>query len=166
MSKMKRKIQKRLEYTDGGFKVVLENVPMFFFEGEWAPQINISKVSGFIAAKLVLSKQRLTGREFAYLRKYLGRSMRDLAPELDVTYPAICQWEKAGEKETTMKQPTELMFRLLVLVSLGIADTAFRRAYEKLKGGGGCIDREAPSPISVGSEVTPAEFVDECLECA
>lgn len=166
MSKAKRKVQKRYELTDGGFKVVLANVPMLWFENEWTPQIDIDKVTNFIAAKIVLGDKKLTGREFAYLRKFLGLSMRSIAPLLDVKFPTIHQWEQAGESETTMKRPTELLVRLMVLESLKTKPRDFYRAFEKLKDGGGCIKREARLTVSADLKASPSKFVGECLEYA
>jgi putative zinc finger/helix-turn-helix YgiT family protein len=90
------------EYAESGLKnVILKNILVHECKhcGEVLPEIsNVKQVHKWIAEYLLNKHGPLTGDEFRFLRKSMGKSARELAQRLAVTPVTISRWENNKEK--------------------------------------------------------------------
>lgn len=98
---MKSKVRD-YEYVESGLKnVVLSGITVHECKhcGEVLPEIrNIKQVYQWIAEYLIKKQGALTGAEFRFLRKAMGKSAKETAERLAVTPVTISRWENNREK--------------------------------------------------------------------
>jgi putative zinc finger/helix-turn-helix YgiT family protein len=98
---MKSKVRD-YEYVESGLKnVVLKNIRVHECKacGEVLPEIqNVKQIHKWIAEYLLKKQGSLTGEEFRFLRKAMGRSAKETADRLAVNPVTISRWENNKEK--------------------------------------------------------------------
>ena len=98
---MKSKIQD-YEYLESGLKnVVLKGIPVHECKhcGEFLPEIsNVRQIHKWIAEYLLNKQTPLTGEEFRFLRKAMGKSAKETAARLGVDPVTVSRWENNKEK--------------------------------------------------------------------
>jgi putative zinc finger/helix-turn-helix YgiT family protein len=98
---MKSKVRD-YEYVESGLKnVVLSGITVHECKhcGEVLPEIrNIKQVHQWIAEYLIKKQGVLTGAEFRFLRKAMGKSAKEIAECLAVNPVTISRWENDKEK--------------------------------------------------------------------
>ena len=132
MSKLERKIQPSFRYDGFGFAVILIDVPMMQFRGEWAPDINFHKLADMVLEALAHKPARLTGNEIRFIRHSWEMTTTQFAERFSVTHPAVLKWERFADKATSMDWATEKDIRLEILHRLGVKSAAFEQAYNSL----------------------------------
>jgi putative zinc finger/helix-turn-helix YgiT family protein len=98
---MKSKVRD-YEYIESGLKnVVLKGITVHECKhcGEVLPEIrNIKQIHQWIAEYLLKKQGALTGTEFRFLRKAMGKSAKETAECLAVNPVTISRWENNKEK--------------------------------------------------------------------
>ncbi len=112
---MKTKLRKEYDYEGLGFPIRLCNVEMVKIQNEWHPKIDIRKVADLAIKKLVVQKDRFTGNQVRFIRKYFSMSLRDFAETVvRESHTAVAKWEKSGNEITSMDINIEKIIRLYI----------------------------------------------------
>jgi putative zinc finger/helix-turn-helix YgiT family protein len=123
---MKSKIRD-YEYVESGLKgVVLKGIRVYECKacGEVLPEIrNVKQVHKWIAEYLIKKQSPLTGEEFRFLRKSMGKSATDLTKTLGVYPVTISRWE--NNKAAIGPQSDRLLRALFVLQNSTLLQNSF-----------------------------------------
>jgi putative zinc finger/helix-turn-helix YgiT family protein len=107
---------KRYHYTECGLShVYLKNVTTLICPNCNYQEVEIPDPAGLqaeIARRLVSKLSRLNGREFRFLRTFLGHSGADIARLFDVTRETVSRWETGAIK---IQGPADIALRYMVL---------------------------------------------------
>lgn len=68
-----------------------------------------------IALTLVTKAQKLTGKEFRFIRKELGLTQKDISDEFGLDVQTVARWEK-GETKGASFNPADRLIRMLFLL--------------------------------------------------
>lgn len=98
---------------------------------------NIDNLHKAIAECLITERKALTGKEFAFLRRYLEMTQPELATELGSTVQNLYRWE-TGKSRVPGPADTALRFVYLARTRDGIAAAAAREIVRHLR------EREQP----------------------
>lgn len=101
-----------------GFPVVVRNMPMEEFRGEYAPAISPDRLAIRVLWKLATAEYSLTGDQIRFVRHWLDETLEQFAAPLDVSPPAVTKWEKKGEAPTGMTRGTEFQIRARIVREL------------------------------------------------
>lgn len=105
------------EYIESGLKnVVLKSITVHECAkcGEVLPEIaNVKQVHKWIAEYLLNKQAPLTGEEFRFLRKAMGKTAKELAGCLVVNPVSISRWENNKEK---IGPQSDKLFRMMFIV--------------------------------------------------
>ncbi len=112
-----------------GFPVKLINAPMKKVFGEWAININMTKLMLVVLKALIHKPIALTGDELGFIRSYLKMTTTAFGKAFGVSHVAILKWESG---ENRISPALEVCLRLYVLDHLQAKDKEFRVLYKKL----------------------------------
>jgi len=134
---MKRKSQKNFIYEGLGFPIQLQKVEMIKIDNEWHPKIDVKKVADLAIASLYSQKERLTGNQVRFIRKYFSMSLRQFANEVvNESHTAVNKWEKSGNNATNMDINIEKMLRLYIYDKIFVETkkqkNGFHKAYKQI----------------------------------
>lgn len=127
---MKKKILDKFIFEGFGFPVVLHNVIVSSFNGEDFPEINYNELRLQTIRALILSPKALKGAQLQFLRKFLKKSLRDIAEDLGVSHAQIKIWEDKSLEFTGLTQNQERKLKNHVLSFLISEEQRF--LYDKL----------------------------------
>lgn len=117
-TKMKETKPTRYHYIESGLEnLYLKGVTVWECPACGSRDVEIPDPSGLqkvIAHGLVSKKAMLTGREFRFLRTYLGHSSEDMAHRLKVARETISRWENGTIR---IPGPADLAVRHMVLLN-------------------------------------------------
>ncbi|MCX7046165.1 MAG: hypothetical protein NTX50_11855 [Candidatus Sumerlaeota bacterium] len=130
---VERKIQKTYIDKTAGIPVILLDVPMVKVYGEWTPDINYRQLDKALCATIAVKKGQLTGAELRFMRRNMGLKLNDFAKHFHVSHESITEWEKCGDRSTSMDWHIEKDIRLTVLDWLGIDPKNFKQVFEQLR---------------------------------
>ena len=114
---MKKKIIDKYIFEGFGFPVILHNVVVGKFEEEY-PEINYKELELKTVQSLIASSIALTGNQLRFLRKFMKKSLRDIANDIEVSHAQIKNWEDKMKEVTGMNHNLERRFKNLVLTYL------------------------------------------------
>lgn len=115
---MEKKIMKEYIFEGFGFPVVLHNVQIDNFEGEEYPELDYKELEFKTVQSLIASPRALTGNQLKFLRKFMKRSLRDIASDIEVSHAQIKNWEDRAKDSTGMGADVERRFKNFVLTYL------------------------------------------------
>lgn len=102
---MKTKIEKNYIYLGFGFPVELHDVHMVEIGGQWAPKIDIEKLSKKIIRDFSKRATSFTGDEVYFIRSFFKLSKVDFGKRLgNLSHAAISNWEKKRENKITFQK--------------------------------------------------------------
>lgn len=127
---MKKKILDKFIFEGFGFPIVLHNVIVTSFNGEDFPEINYNELRLQTIRALILSSKALKGAQLQFLRKFLKKSLRDIAEDLGVSHAQIKIWEDKSLEFTGLTQNQERKLKNHVLSFLISEEQRF--LYDKL----------------------------------
>lgn len=116
-------------YEGLGFPVKLINVQMKKVLGEWALDINLSKLQRDILHILVYKQHPLTNAEIRFIRKYFELTTTAFGKIFGVSHAAVIKWE-SGPKN--IPPTTELCVRLFILDRLHAKNEEFGKLYHEV----------------------------------
>lgn len=160
------KILKRFDYYGLGFKVVLENVPMFRFEDEWVPKVDFNRLEAAMAVAVPLKAGRLSGHEARFLRLHLEFSTQELAEKLGIDCELVEQWEASGDQPGPMNQLEEAAFRQFVLMQQGMSNKEIGMIAAAIVGRRPRSRAKRSYHFAAQSIPTPKQTLRECLAAA
>lgn len=114
----KRKIFEQYLFNGLGFPILLLNVPMIQFEGDWAPDIDYEVLEKSILFLLAQKHSYLKGNEIHFIRTYFSKTLQEFGDIFGVSAAAVKKWEDCGDQFTNMNEGTEKLLRLFVLDQL------------------------------------------------
>jgi DNA-binding transcriptional regulator YiaG len=140
-SEKKMKIKKYI-FNGFGFPVELKNVPAREIRGSIEPVINYKDLALKVISEICSDENEapLTGNQVRFLRQHLNMTTREFGAFTENTHVAVLKWEKSGDEATVMSASTEMILRLKVLESLGIAPAKFFKVFQNMR-----IDRDHES---------------------
>ena len=116
-SKMTSHKANRYHYVESGLSnIYLKGVTMWSCPNCDADEVEIPDPAGLqdaLARTLVSKASRLTGKEFRFLRTYLGHSGADVATRFTVSRETISRWETGTLK---VPGPADIALRYMVLM--------------------------------------------------
>jgi DNA-binding transcriptional regulator YiaG len=129
---MKTKIVDNYIYEGLGFPVELNKVEMISIDGDWAPKIDVKKVSDEVIEKLATQDARLTGNQVKFIRSYFSMSLREFGEKVaHESHMAVSKWEKKGGDPTKMNANTEHELRLYIVErKVGASKTSKPKFFE------------------------------------
>ena len=98
MKVMETKVENQYVDYRFGFPVVLQDVPMKKFRGEWVPDINANEFRLTMLAALIQKPAPLTGNELRFIRLWMEMTLQDFADECGVTHPSVLNWESVDNQ--------------------------------------------------------------------
>lgn len=102
---MKTKIEKKYTYLGFGFPVELHDVHMVDIGGQWAPKIDVEKLSKKVISDFSKRTTTFTGDEVYFIRSFFKLSKVEFGKKLgDLSHAAISNWEKKRENEITFQK--------------------------------------------------------------
>ena len=102
-----------------GFPVVLRNVPMRKFRGEWEPDIDWNALQHVVLLVLAHKPVSLTGNEVRFVRQFLEMTLKEFANACGLkSHQSVMNWERKGDKPTGMRKSTEIVLRARILEAL------------------------------------------------
>ena len=144
--KKETKIIKRYVYDALGFKIILHDVPMWKVFGEWCLDINLDALQRIVLMHLAWKSQPLTGNELAFVRGYLGMTLKEFGELCGVTHSAVIKWESHKNNFANLNPGMEFWTRLYVLKQLHTDTKELLRFCEEIKPYR-LVRREKPSPL-------------------
>ena len=112
---MVKKISKKYIYKGLGFSVELHDVEMIKIHNEWHPNIDVRSVAEKTMQELAFQTERFTGNQVKFIRSFLSMTMRDFAKNVvRESHTAVNNWEKCGNKVSTMDINIERILRLYI----------------------------------------------------
>jgi DNA-binding transcriptional regulator YiaG len=115
---MKRKIFDQYLFKGLGFPVLLLNVPMVQFEGDWAPDVDYETLEKCILLLLCQKHSRLKGDEVHYIRTYFSYTLQSFGDIFGISPAGVKKWEDCEDQFTSMGEASEKLLRLFVLDQL------------------------------------------------
>jgi len=107
------------DYVESGLKnVVLKGITVHECKhcGEVLPEIsNVKQIHKWIAEYLVRKQGPLTGDEFRFLRKALGKNAREIAERIAVNPVSISRWEC---NKVPIGAQSDRLFRMIFILGL------------------------------------------------
>lgn len=102
-----------------GFPVVMRDVPVKKFRGEWEPDIDWDDLQNAVMLALVRKPAPLTGDEIRFVRQFTGKTLAEFAEACGMSsHQAVMNWEKKGDDPTGMRKSTEIVVRARILEAL------------------------------------------------
>lgn len=126
---MEKKTAKNYKYSGLGIDIIFKEVQLVKIGNEWAPKVDIEKLSSKIFSLLTLKASPFTGDEIAFIRTYLELNKSEFGRELHVSHTAVSKWEKSENKVSTMDIGTELLLRLLMAEKLSANLGKYKEIY-------------------------------------
>lgn len=124
-SKMTSRKATRYHYVESGLaNIYLRGVTIWSCPKCDADEVEIPDPSGLqdaIARALISKESRLTGKEFRFLRTYLGHSGADIATHFAVSRETVSRWETG-----TLKVPGTADIALRYMVLMGKANHDYK----------------------------------------
>jgi len=106
----------RYHYIESGLpNIYLKGVKVWSCPKCGSEEVEIPDPAGLqdaIARALVSKENRLSGKEFRFLRTYLGHSGADIASRFDVSRETVSRWETGALK---VPAPADIALRYMVL---------------------------------------------------
>jgi DNA-binding transcriptional regulator YiaG len=130
---METKIAKEFKYSDLGIDIILKDVVLYKIGREWAPKIDIEKLSKKVFTLLTYRAASFLGNEILFIRTYLQMSKSEFGRELSVSHTAVAKWEKSGKKITSMDIGTELLLKMVMAEKSGATASKYQEIYKKTK---------------------------------
>jgi len=122
------------EYIESGLKnVVLKSITVHECAkcGEVLPEIaNVKQVHKWIAEYLLNKQAPLTGEEFRFLRKAMGKTAKELAGRLVVNPVSISRWENNKEK---IGPQSDKLFRMAFIIGAEVQPIPLEKCLETLR---------------------------------
>jgi YgiT-type zinc finger domain-containing protein len=116
-SKMTAKKSSRYHYIESGLiNIYLKGMVIWSCPQCDCEEVEIPDPSGLqniIARTLISKENRLTGKEFRYLRTYLGHSGADIASRFSVSRETVSRWETGVLK---VPGPADIALRYMALM--------------------------------------------------
>jgi DNA-binding transcriptional regulator YiaG len=130
---METKIAKEYKYSDLAIDIILKDVVLYKIGREWAPKIDIEKLSKNVFTLLTYRAASFSGNEILFIRTYLQMSKSEFGRELSVSHTAVAKWEKSGKKITSMDIGTELLLKMVMAEKSGATASKYQEIYKKTK---------------------------------
>lgn len=130
---MNKKIEKKYIYNGLGFPIILHNVEMVEFDGEFQPKIDVRKIADSAIKKLVVQPTRLTGNQIKFIRTYLSKSLRQFSEIVNESHMAVKKWENFKEKPTNMDKNIEILLRLHIYNYIAMESLKNKNEINKFK---------------------------------
>lgn len=115
---MKRKVFEQYLFKGLGFPILLLNVPMVEFEGDWAPDIDYEALEKCVLLLLCQKHARLKGDEVRFIRAFFLKTLQDFGNIFGVSAAGVKKWEDSEDQFTNMNEASEKLMRLYVLDQL------------------------------------------------
>lgn len=125
-------MEKGYQYLESGLDSVFLVNGFEYHEGPRGKTVSIHDIEGLhkaIGIALVHKKQRLTGKEFRYLRTEMLLSQATLAKVLGVKELTVARWEKSASE---IPLATEAVVREMYLDSVGEGHKPIRELLEAI----------------------------------
>jgi DNA-binding transcriptional regulator YiaG len=127
---MKTKIVKNYCYEGLGFPVLLDEVEIVEYNGEYCPKIDVKKVADIVIREIAQQDTRLTGDQIRFIRSYFEMPLREFGEQVvHETHAAVSKWEKKGSQPTNMNKNTEFALRLYILEKTCTQNKAHRNQF-------------------------------------
>lgn len=130
---METKIAKEYKYSDLGIDIILKDVVLYKIGREWAPKIDIEKLSKKVFTLLTYRAASFSGNELLFIRTYLQMSKSEFGRELSVSHTAVAKWEKSGKKISSMDIGTKLLLKMVMAEKSGATASKYQEIYKKTK---------------------------------
>lgn len=130
---METKIVKEYKYSDLGIDIILKDVVLYKIGREWAPKVDIEKLSKRVFSLLTYRAASFSGNELLFIRTYLQMSKSEFGRELKVSHTAVAKWEKSGKKISSMDIGTELLLKMIMAEKSGATASKYQEIYKKTK---------------------------------
>jgi DNA-binding transcriptional regulator YiaG len=98
-----------------GFDVLIKNVAIKSVHGEDFPDLNMNELKLSTAKALLLSKDRLTGHQFKFLRTFLKMSFDEVSEKIQIPPSTLRSWENKGAEYTGLDIDHEKAFRIMII---------------------------------------------------
>lgn len=116
-AKMTAQKSSRYHFVESGLtNIFLRGITVWSCPECGSEEIELPDPAGLhdaIARALVSKKSRLSGKEFRFLRTYLGHSGADIATRFSVTRETVSRWETGALK---VSGPADIALRYMVLM--------------------------------------------------
>jgi DNA-binding transcriptional regulator YiaG len=114
-----KKILEKYIFNGFGFPVVLRDVKLKETpDGEPYPDLNMNWLEEMTAKALIKESAPLSGAKLRFLRKFLDKSLRDLAQELAVPHTSIKHWEDRPKEKTGLSPAHEKQIKYLTFLDI------------------------------------------------
>jgi DNA-binding transcriptional regulator YiaG len=130
---METKIIKEYKYSGLGIDIILKDAVLYKVGREWAPKIDVEKLSTKVFSLLTYRAASFSGNELSFIRTYLKMSKSEFGRELRVSHTAVSKWEKSGKKISTMDIGTELLLKMMMAEKSGATVSKYQEIYKKTK---------------------------------
>ena len=155
MATPQRKTELTLMTDVFGFPVILLNVPMVRCRGEWIADVDYNKIGEVLLRTLANKSARLSGNEVRFIRTSWKMTLAQFGRRFAVGHSAVINWERSGDKPTSMEWATEKDIVLELLRRTGADPEAFKAAYEALASKRPAGKR-TPTSLDISRELKPA----------
>lgn len=99
-----------------GFPIVIRNVELRHFMGDWVPEIDWTALMHTALWALAHKPVPLTGNEVKFVRTYMEKTLQEFASTCEVqAHQTVMRWEESGDEFTGMNRATEILLRARIL---------------------------------------------------